>query len=190
MKENKAIDVMKEQLKRGYLKLAILYTLLKGPMHGYEMLKAIREDTLGLISPKAGSLYPALRDLEKNEFISGEWCGEGRRIKVYKITDKGKEIFREVVERHFTLASAIRKWLFSQLAPLHPIEDLNTSSEILHRAMKILLSDDAISQNERIEFLKDLREYLKRVSELISDLITNINKRLMEMEKSRTKLSV
>lgn len=38
MREDKVIKSMKEQLKRGYLKLAILYTLIGGSAHGYKIL--------------------------------------------------------------------------------------------------------------------------------------------------------
>jgi len=180
--KDQVTESMREQLKRGYLKLAILYTLLKGPAHGYEILKKVRENTLGLISPAAGSLYPALRDLEENGFIKGEWCGGKRRIKVYEITEKGKGTFRDVVEGHFNLASTIRRWLFNQITPIQPIEGLYLTSGLLPRAVKILLSSDEISQKDRIEFLKDLRKYLKKANEVISNLIENIDNRLMELE--------
>ncbi|MEM2607203.1 MAG: PadR family transcriptional regulator, partial [Candidatus Bathyarchaeia archaeon] len=128
MREDKIIKSMREQLKRGYLKLAILYTLLNGSAHGYKILKKIREGTLGLISPTAGSLYPALRDLEERGFIEGEWRGGKRRLKVYRITEKGKETFKDVVEGHFNLASTIRRWLLNQLTQIHPVEDFDISS--------------------------------------------------------------
>ncbi|MBS7604799.1 PadR family transcriptional regulator [Candidatus Bathyarchaeota archaeon] len=182
MDEDKITRSMREQLKRGYLKLAILYTLLKGPAHGYEMLKRIKENTLGLISPTAGSLYPALRDLEEKGFIEGEWCGGRRRMRVYRITERGKETFKEVVKGHFSLASAIRKWLLEQLAPIHSIEGLDLSSGIIPRAIKMLLLDGEVSERDKIEFLKEFREYLKKASGIISNLIANVESRLMELE--------
>lgn len=183
MTNTNAMSVMKEQLKKGYLKLAILYALLRGPMHGYDMIKKIREYTLGLISPTAGSLYPALRELENSGFIRGEWRGDRRRIKVYMITERGKEAFREVIERHFSLASAVRRWLLSQLAPIHPIEDHNAVPEIMQRAVKIVLLGSEAPINERINFLKDFRESLKRVKDLINNLIINIDKRIRDLEE-------
>lgn len=184
MKKDQVTESMKEQLKRGYLKLAILYTLLNEPAHGYKMLKRIREGTLGLISPTAGSLYPALKDLEEKGFIKGEWCSRGRRLKVYRITERGKETFKDIVEGHLNLASAIRRWLLNQLTQIHPIEDLDTSSGLVSRAMKVLLSNGEVSHKDKVEFLKDLREFLKKANDLISNLIANIDKRLMEMETS------
>ncbi|MEM1561592.1 MAG: PadR family transcriptional regulator [Candidatus Bathyarchaeia archaeon] len=190
MSEDRVARSMKEQLKRGYLKLAILYTLLEGPTHGYKMLKRIRESTLGLISPTAGSLYPALRDLERNGFIVGEWAGGKRRVKIYRVTERGKKIFREVVEGHFNLVLTIRRWLLKELTPIHPMEGLDVSSGIIPLAMKILLSGGIASQEDKINFLKDLKETLKRANEVINNLITNIDKRLIELERGETGKSI
>ncbi|MBS7624851.1 PadR family transcriptional regulator [Candidatus Bathyarchaeota archaeon] len=182
MTRNDSSEVMKEQLKRGYLKLAILYTLLSGPAHGYEMIKRINRSTLGLLSPSAGSLYPSLRELEKDGFIVGEWRGDKRRVKVYTITEKGKEVFKEVIEKHFSLASAIRKWLFENIAPLHTVGDYEASPEIIQRALKIILLGEKATPKEKIEFLKDFRASLKRISDLINNLISNIDGRIRELE--------
>ncbi|MEM3715968.1 MAG: PadR family transcriptional regulator [Candidatus Bathyarchaeia archaeon] len=187
MAKGESSEVMKEQLKRGYLKLAILYTLLRGPAHGYEMIKKIRESTFGLLSPKAGSLYPSLRELEDSGFIRGEWHRGKRAVKVYTITEKGKEAFREVIEKHFSLASAIRRWLFENLAPIHSTGDYSMSSEITQRALKLILLGEKATVEERIEFLKDFRDSLKRIDEAISRLIANIDRRIRELEASLNK---
>lgn len=184
MKKDRATESMKEQLKKGYLKLAILYTLLNEPAHGYKILKKIREGTLGLISPTAGSLYPALRDLEGKGLIEGEWHSGGRRLKVYRITEEGKKIFKDIVEGHLNLVSTIRRWLLNKLNQIHPIEDLDNSSSLVSHAIKILLSGGEVSQKDKIEFLRDLREFLKRTDDFINNLIASIDKRLMELEAS------
>ncbi|MEM2594230.1 MAG: PadR family transcriptional regulator, partial [Candidatus Bathyarchaeia archaeon] len=138
--------------------------------------------TLGLLSPSAGSLYPSLRELEKDGFIVGEWRGDKRRVKVYTITEKGKEVFKEVIEKHFSLASAIRKWLFENIAPLHTVGDYEASPEIIQRALKIILLGEKATPKEKIEFLKDFRASLKRISDLINNLISNIDGRIRELE--------
>ncbi|MEM3478977.1 MAG: PadR family transcriptional regulator [Candidatus Bathyarchaeia archaeon] len=187
MTKSEEPEVMKEQLKRGYLKLAILYTLLRSPTHGYDMIKKIRESTFGLLSPKAGSLYPSLKELEDNGFIRGEWHDGKRKVKVYTITEKGKEVFREVIEKHFSLASAIRRWLFENLAPIHPIGDYSVSSELMQQALKIILLGEKATVEERIGFLKDFRDGLKRVNEAIGRLIANIDRRIEELETDLNK---
>ncbi|OYT52543.1 MAG: hypothetical protein B6U76_09675 [Desulfurococcales archaeon ex4484_217_2] len=60
----------REQMKKGYLKLAILFALTKGPMHGYQLIKYITDLTLGIITPKAGSLKEAMeKHFELVKFI-------------------------------------------------------------------------------------------------------------------------
>ncbi|MEM1530922.1 MAG: PadR family transcriptional regulator [Candidatus Bathyarchaeia archaeon] len=175
-------EIMKEQLKKGYLKLAILYTLLRGPLHGYEMIKRIKESTFGLLTPTAGSLYPALKELEFDGFITGRWIQQRRRVKVYMITEKGKEAFREVIDNHFKLASAIRGWLLTRLAPIHPIEEEPTAPALMQQAVKIILLGDNVKVEEKIKFLKEFKRILQRVNETIGKLIVSIDKRIKDLE--------
>jgi len=180
--ERESTEIMKEQLKKGYLKLAILYTLLRGPLHGYEMIKRIKESTFDLLTPTAGSLYPALKELESDGFITGRWIQQKRKIKVYMITEKGKEAFREVIDNHFKLASAIRGWLLTRLAPIHPIEEEPTAPALMQQAVKIILLGDNVKVEERIEFLKEFKRILQRVNETIGKLIVSIDKRIRDLE--------
>lgn len=71
------------------LDFAILGLLMEGPRHGYELKHALGE--LGFWKVSFGSLYPALRRLEKRGAI-GAIGGTGRR-KAYAITDQGREAF-------------------------------------------------------------------------------------------------
>ena len=177
----KSTEIMKEQIKKGYLKLAILYTLLRGPLHGYEIIKRIRENTFDLLTPTAGSLYPALKELEANGLIRGEWHQQKRRIKVYAITDKGREAFRQVIEKHFSIASAIRKWLLKQLAPVHPVE-IGETTPVFMQIVKVLLLNENATIKDRIEALRDLKERLQQLNEVIDKLVSNIDRRIRSLE--------
>lgn len=181
----KSIEIMKEQLKKGYLKLSILYTLLQGPSHGYEMIKRIKENTFNLLTPTPGSLYPALKELEMDGFIKGEWLRQRNRpIKVYTITDKGKETFKEVVEKHFELASAIRRWLLSQLAPIHQIAyEFLTTPTLIEQAIKIIALGNNAKIEDKIEFLRNFRERLEQINKVIDRLILNVNRRIKDLEE-------
>ena len=59
------------------LEFAILGLLREEPRHGYELKRALGD--LGFWQVSFGSLYPALRRLEKGGFIEAT-KGEGRRI--------------------------------------------------------------------------------------------------------------
>src|SRR5437762_152365 len=83
------------------LELAILGLLKERAMHGYQLKKRLA-DTLGSFwQVSYGSLYPALRRLQKQEAVEMIFPKEevGRRKNVYRITQKGEEIFAELLER-------------------------------------------------------------------------------------------
>ena len=71
---------------RGMLSFHILWMLSKRPMHGEQMAEEL-EKRRGE-KPKAGTIYPALKDLRKKGLIKGEKKG---KIVVYSITDEGRK---------------------------------------------------------------------------------------------------
>jgi DNA-binding PadR family transcriptional regulator len=74
--------------RRGDVRAAILDLLASGqPRNGYQLIQEIAERTSGIWRPSAGSVYPALQQLEDEGLISPE--GEGRR-RLYVLTDEGR----------------------------------------------------------------------------------------------------
>ncbi len=71
------------------LDFAILGLLMERARHGYELKRALGE--LGFWKVSFGSLYPALRRLEKRGAIEATG-GTGRR-KSYRLTSEGREAF-------------------------------------------------------------------------------------------------
>jgi DNA-binding PadR family transcriptional regulator len=88
---------------RGDLKFVILRLLKKKPMHGYEVMRALEEESGGWYKASAGSVYPTLQMLEDQGLIaSAEMDGK----KVYSVTDAGKQhlednsdVVDEIVDR-------------------------------------------------------------------------------------------
>jgi len=76
----------------GFLESFILSILREEPMHGYKLMKKIKERT-GFWKPSPGTIYPTLHSLLKRGFIRE--LREGRRRK-YKLTRKGLKISREI----------------------------------------------------------------------------------------------
>ena len=75
------------------LDFAILGLLHDQPRHGYELKRALGD--LGFWQVSFGSLYPALRRLEKKGLIAAT-AGEGRR-KAYRITAAGVDALQELL---------------------------------------------------------------------------------------------
>lgn len=72
--------------RRGALKFLVLDLVREQPRHGYDVIKAMEEQSRGLYSPSPGSVYPVLQMLEDQGFVRGRE-DDGRRI--YEITDDG-----------------------------------------------------------------------------------------------------
>ena len=74
--------------RRGDVRAAILDLLAEGgTWNGYQIIQEIAGRTDGVWRPSAGSVYPALQQLEDEGLISPE--GEGRR-RMYSLTDEGR----------------------------------------------------------------------------------------------------
>jgi PadR family transcriptional regulator, regulatory protein PadR len=80
-------------LLHGTLHALILKTLGRGPSHGYAIARFIEETTGDAVLIEDGSLYPALYRLELKRWVEAEWGTSelGRRAKLYRITDAGRE---------------------------------------------------------------------------------------------------
>jgi DNA-binding PadR family transcriptional regulator len=77
---------------RGDLKYVILRLLSTKPMHGYEVMRALEEESGGCYSASPGSVYPTLQMLEDQGYVV---CEEQEGKKVYTITDEGREFLNE-----------------------------------------------------------------------------------------------
>lgn len=75
----------------------ILLALLE-PAHGYLIMQKIEEFSDGHVRMAAGTLYGAIENLLKMEYIK-HVKSEDQRRKVYAITEKGKEILLLDMER-------------------------------------------------------------------------------------------
>jgi DNA-binding PadR family transcriptional regulator len=86
------------RVRRGDVRAAILDLLAEGqPWNGYQIIQEIGARTQGVWRPSAGSVYPALQQLEDEGLItvSGSAAGEDRR-RNYTLTEEG----RAYVEAH------------------------------------------------------------------------------------------
>lgn len=78
----------KGRARRGDVRAAILDLLAEGqPWNGYQIIQEIAARTDGIWRPSAGSVYPALQQLEDEGLIAPQ--GEGRR-RMYTLTDEGR----------------------------------------------------------------------------------------------------
>jgi DNA-binding PadR family transcriptional regulator len=81
------------QLSRGEFGLLLLGLLGRCEMYGYEIVAELRRSTEGAIDLPEGTVYPALRRLERDGFIGGHWvemAGGAPRRRYYRLTQEGE----------------------------------------------------------------------------------------------------
>ena len=82
----------------GTISVLILSFLRERPMYGYEMLQEAERRSAQIFQLKEGTLYPALRQMERLGLVEAEWreSDAGRPRKYYSLTAKGR---REAVSK-------------------------------------------------------------------------------------------
>ena len=80
------------ELLQGTLDFIILQALRWGPCHGYGIVQLIRAQSANVLQVETGSLYPALQRLVRQKAIAPEWgvSDTNRRVRMYRLTDKGR----------------------------------------------------------------------------------------------------
>ncbi|MCW4051573.1 MAG: PadR family transcriptional regulator [Candidatus Bathyarchaeota archaeon] len=71
------------------LQTLLLIQLETEPKYGYEMLKTLKKEFKGTWEPRTGTVYPALKSLEKKGFVETN-VKDGTEF--YSITEKGKAV--------------------------------------------------------------------------------------------------
>ena len=82
------------RVRRGDVRAAILDLLGEGqPWNGYQIIQEIAARTEGVWRPSAGSVYPALQQLEDEALVQVQ-AGEDRR-RMFTLTDEGRAYVTE-----------------------------------------------------------------------------------------------
>jgi len=81
------------ELLPGTLYLLILRTLSRGPLHGYAIVKRIKEASREGLQVEDGSLYPALNRMMVKGWLAAEWgvSENNRKARFYKLTPEGRK---------------------------------------------------------------------------------------------------
>ncbi|BDV31672.1 PadR family transcriptional regulator [Microbacterium terricola] len=104
MSENEILDTHLQELRRGTVVLACLRTLAV-PGYGYGLLEQLGERGF---DTDANTLYPLLRRLEKQGFLTSEWnTDEARPRKFYRTSAAGTRLAATLTTEFHAIAAAI-----------------------------------------------------------------------------------
>lgn len=82
---------MNTEMMKGSIDILLLSLIAKSDMYGYQITKSLKELSNDVYHMSEGTLYSALKRLEKKELVLSYWSEtvNGRR-KYYQMTNKGK----------------------------------------------------------------------------------------------------
>jgi PadR family transcriptional regulator, regulatory protein PadR len=85
-------DSDRRDLFPGALEIMILQSLRLKPMHGYALVKHIRQVSDNLLEVEEGSLYPALQRMLREGLLDSEagTSAKGRPTRIYRLTEAGQ----------------------------------------------------------------------------------------------------
>lgn len=80
-----------------FVKLYILHLLREKSYYGNEIIEEIKRRLNSKWEPSPGMVYPLLRELEENGYITGWWIEPDKRsIRKYRITDEGFDHYKKI----------------------------------------------------------------------------------------------
>ena len=81
---------MDQEMMKGSIDLILLSLIAQRDLYGYQIVKVLKEISNDTYEMSEGTLYAALKRLEKKEWLESYWQeGESGRRKYYRLTDEG-----------------------------------------------------------------------------------------------------
>lgn len=145
------------------IEMALLGVLKDRSMHGYELKKQLNAQLGQFWQVSYGSLYPAIKRLEKSGAVERVYPREHvkRRLNVYRITPDGEEMFRTMIAEH----SAVDDARFSLKMALFRYMDSGARVELLERRRAYLADKLADLRTKLRNYKERLDAYTYRLME-------------------------
>jgi DNA-binding PadR family transcriptional regulator len=145
------------RVRRGDVRAAILDLLAEGqPWNGYQIIQEIGERTQGVWRPSAGSVYPALQQLEDEGLITPA-AGEDRR-RNYTLTDEGRAYVEAHAAELRSSWDAVTGSVDDEVIQMH-----NLSRQVAMATMQVAQAGTPAQVQQASKILADTRKALYRI---------------------------
>lgn len=95
---------------KGSIDLLLMSLIVQRDMYGYEIIQILKQLSNDTYEMSEGTLYAALKRLEKREWVESYWqVTESGRRKYYHITDNGKQALDSKRENWQWMDNLVRK---------------------------------------------------------------------------------
>jgi DNA-binding PadR family transcriptional regulator len=145
------------QARRGDMRGIILNALKTRPMHGYEVIRHLEEQSHGMWRPSPGSVYPTLQLLEEEDLVTAHEDEGGK--KTYTLTKAGEESAKKAEDEApwkrggFGLDTEDKK-------------EFKMAIGSIFRSFKAIAhSDDPAASKQALEVLKETHRKLNDIAE-------------------------
>jgi DNA-binding PadR family transcriptional regulator len=145
------------RVRRGDVRAAILDLLAEGqPWNGYQIIQEIAERTQGVWRPSAGSVYPALQQLEDESLISAA-AGEDRK-RNYTLTDEGRAYVQAHADELRAAWDAVTGSVDDAAVQMH-----NLARTVVMAAVQVAQAGTSAQVQQASKVLADTRKALYRI---------------------------
>ena len=153
---------------RGFLHFYALLSIAREPKHGYDLMKEIEFKTEGAWRPGPGAIYPVLRKLAKEGYVSTrKKSGVGPAQVLYEITPAGlenialaKKMMKSSTERFALMRSLFIDLMEPDDLVRFVIDSFQAQAETLH--MIVQSKQSGLSEQDRLFVLRQYRLNLER----------------------------
>ena len=188
--EEKAVAHWIKETHKGYIRIAVLILLRKKPHHGYEIMKEVRERTMGFWKPTAGGVYPILRNLEKSEYVEGEWAVQkNRKRKIYKITEAGSAILERALAKESQLATSMSDLFKEYVKDVLGVKVSSVQLPKVPNLLSVFLEERKEKPEDTINVLKSKRIQVETIIKEFQRNLEAINARIAQLEHPKKRKS-
>ncbi len=147
---NRQENLSREQITglRPHLEYAILGLIHGAPRSGYDIRKIFASSLLRLFSDSPGSVYPALRRLERDELIQAPRKGR-RGLRVFRLTRSGR--------------AALRRWVATPIEA----EELRKNPDAF--SLQFAYMDGLIDRGSMSEMLRDYARVFRALESEVTE---------------------
>lgn len=157
------------------LQIMLLIQLEASPKYGYEMLKSIKQAFEGIWEPRTGTIYPALKSLERRALVETQ-VRDG--VDFYHITPTGRKLLMDIgsqqaLNMRFSnkFIEILVDWMSPDLKKSIITNISSVAGDDINLVGGVIRFFDDVEPELKLRFLKSIRGNLaKRLNE-IDDMI-------------------
>lgn len=143
------------KVRRGDVRASVLALLAEEPRNGYQIIQEIEERSGGVWRPSAGSVYPALQQLEDEGLVSAVQTS-GRRL--FELTQEGRRHVETNTDEHAAPWEAV-----SDSVGEEAMEVRELTREVAMAAVQVVHAGSPTQAAEARRILTDARRSLYRI---------------------------